>query len=343
MKKYLSVFLFFSLLTLMLFSPAAEAAALKGKPSKTTKTTSISSSVSKTKEASVNSETKNKVEQSIMRGAWLGKWASTLNTAIQDFNALSNHKNEIIHTFVYSTQDMNHWEDFMDAVNREGALNLITLQLKKGDMTDYNTIEINNGELDHYFARIARQFKSWENGTKEIWLRPLHEVNGDWYGWCVGNSKINTNESYKAAFQRIVNIFRENGADNVKFVYNVNYENKGKATYMGAYPGDDYVDYLSIDGYNWGTTQWWSKWQTFRQIFDAPYKALTSASDKPVIIAEIGSSEQGGDKAAWIRDMKTQISSGVYPKLIANIWFNDNTDMDCKINTSESSLLAYIK
>ena len=31
----------------------------------------------------------------------------------------------------------------------------------------------------------------------------------------------------------------------------------------GTYPGDDYVDYISIDGYNWGTAQSWSGLEVF--------------------------------------------------------------------------------
>ncbi|AFV02087.1 Carbohydrate binding family 11 [Dehalobacter sp. DCA] len=318
MKKFISVFLLFTFMFLALYTPTADAAAARKARTPGTATASTT----------------------VMTGAWLGEWASSGNTAIQDFNALANHRSEVIHTFVYSTQDVSQWEDFMDAAKSEGAINLITLQLKKDDMTDYNTVEINNGKLDEYFATIAQQFKSWQNGT-EVWLRPLHEVNGDWYGWCVGNSNVNTNASYKSAYQRIVKIFRANGATNVKFVYNVNYQNKGSATYMGAYPGNNYVDYVSVDGYNWGTSQQWSSWQTFRQVFDAPYKALASGSTKPIIIAEIGSSEQGGSKAAWITDMKAQIKAGVYPRLKANIWFNDNYDMDCAIDTSEFSLAAF--
>lgn len=281
-----------------------------------------------------------------MFGAWLGTWPSTTDRSIEKFNTLSNRHCDVIHSFVSSNQDMAEWTGFMNYTKEQGAINLLTILLHNSEGIQYSTMDINNGKLDAYFTELAKQFKNWQGGS-EIWFQPLYEVNGYWFGWCVGDSKVNTNETYREAYQRIVTIFRNNGATNVKFGYNVNYNNNGKgASYMGAYPGDEYVDFVSIDGYNWGTLKSWSRWQTFREIFDEAYIALTNGSNKPVVISEVASTERGGSKAAWITDMKKQIETGAYPKLKAVIWFNDNSNtekMDWEINTSESSLAAYQK
>ncbi|HEY8910973.1 MAG TPA: glycosyl hydrolase [Desulfosporosinus sp.] len=276
-------------------------------------------------------------------GAWLGAWPTSNQNNIEYYNQLSNRPAQVIHTFVSISQDITQWKGSIDYVKNQGATNLLTLEMKKSDGRDYSTVDINNGLLDASFMKLANQLKSWQNGS-EIWVRPLHEVNGNWYGWCIGDSLVNTNESYKQAFQRMVKIFRANGASNVKFIYNVNNENVGKgATFMGPYPGDEYVDYVSMDGYNWGTSQSWSTWQGFRQIFDKAYNALITGSKRSVIIAEFASTEMGGSKAAWITDMKKQIQSGAYPKLTAAIWFNENKETDWRIQSSASSLAAYKK
>jgi endoglucanase len=276
-----------------------------------------------------------------LTGMWMGSRPSAEKGNIEYYNKLLGQQIDIIHTFVGTFQDSSEWTDFMDYVHSQGALNLLTIETKREDYSDYSTADINNGTLDEYFTKLAIQMKSWQNGS-EVWLRLLHEGNGNWSGWALGDSKVNTNTSYKKAFQRIVNIFRSNGATNVKFVYNVNYSNSGAgASYMGAYPGDDYVDYVSIDGYNWGTTQDWSSWESFRKIFDKPYQALTKGSSKPVIIAEFASTEKGGDKAAWIIDMKEQIQSGAYPRLFALVWFNEDKETDWRIQSSPSSLVAF--
>jgi len=276
-----------------------------------------------------------------MTGAWLGSWPTSDEKNIEHYNQLAKKPSNVIHTFINISQDTSWWKGSIDYVKSQGAMNLLTLEMKKSDGQDYSTVDINNGLLDAQFINLAKQLKSWQNGS-EIWIRPLHEVNGNWYGWCIGDSQVNTNETYIAAFQRVVEIFRANEASNVKFVYNVNDQNVGKgSSYMEAYPGDDYVDYVSMDGYNWGTSRSGSTWQEFREIFDKPYNALVAGSERPVIIAEFASTEIGGSKPAWIIDMKNQIRSGAYPKLIAAIWFNENKETDWRIESTTSSLVAY--
>ena len=69
---------------------------------------------------------------------------------------------------------------------------------------------------------------------------------------------------------------------NVKWIWTTNVTNHGEgATLTGNYPGDEYVDYISIDGYNWGKSQSWSSWKSFAQVFDDAYKALANI-DKPI-------------------------------------------------------------
>ena len=188
---------------------------------------------------------------------------------------------------------------------------------------------------------MARDIKSY---GKEIWLRPLHEANGDWYPWAIGHkNRVNTNESYIAAFRHVVDIFRNNGVTNVKWVHNVNCNNVGEGTsFLGFYPGDNYVDYTSIDGYNWGTTQsWGSVWQTFDQIFLQSYNAL-KAINKPIILAEFSSAEIGGDKAKWITDSYNTIRTS-YDNIFAAVWFHENKETDWRINSSAATLEAFKK
>lgn len=330
-RRYKSYLLIIALLGLILFVSFAEA------PTSTPTTEGGEEETTNDQEPAAD-------ERTVMIGAWLGGWPSRTERNIEYFNQLANYQADIIHTYVYVTQDMDDWKGFMDYVHEQKAINLLTIMMRKSDKTDYTTVDVNNGKLDAYYTSLAKQMRDWQGGA-EIWIQPMYEANGYWFGWCLGNSSINTNESFQSAFQRIVNIFRDNGANNVKFIYNVNYGNNGKgASFMGPYPGDEYVDYLSIDGYNWGTSQSWSSWWTFRQTFDTAYYALVSGSNKPVIISEVASAEEGGDKAAWITDMKTQIESGAYPELIAIVWFNDYDryyGIDWRINSSESSLAAF--
>ena len=59
-------------------------------------------------------------------------------------------------------------------------------------------------------------------------------------------------------------------------------------------------------------------------------------------VSEIGSTEHGGSKAAWIEDMLTRLPTS-YPEVRGLLWFDRNTttDMDWSIETSSSAIDAF--
>ena len=70
------------------------------------------------------------------------------------------------------------------------------------------------------------------------------------------NSTLGTQADYIAAWQKWVQIFRDEGATNVKqlwittaFAYTVKSTDRRFATAW--YPGDDWVDGIGADAYNW--------------------------------------------------------------------------------------------
>ncbi len=267
-------------------------------------------------------------------GAWVGTQPAQAD--INRYQELQQKKLDIVHQFIDWSTNFSYVKPYADAVYNNGSVLMITWE-----PWEYTTVDINNGKADSYLNRMAQDIKSY---GKEIWLRPLHEANGDWYPWAIGHkNKVNTNETYKAAFRHVVDIFRNNGVSNVKWVHNVNCSNVGEGTsFLGFYPGDNYVDYTSIDGYNWGTTQsWGSVWQTFDQIFLQSYNAIKTIN-KPIILAEFASTEIGGDKAKWVTESFNTIRTS-YDKIFAAVWFSENKETDWRINSSAATLEAFKK
>src|SRR5262249_35690624 len=147
------------------------------------------------------------------------------------------------------------------------------------------------GSYDSYFRKAAEAAKAMP--FNEILIRFAHEMNGDWYGWS-GNPT-----AYVEAWRRMGSVFRSVGASNVKFVWAPNVDN-GSHPFAAYFPGNEWVDYVGLDGYNWGTAGIGeNKWQSLSEVFKASYEKLTQMSTKPVMITETSSSEAGGDKAAW--------------------------------------------
>ncbi|PKQ16543.1 MAG: hypothetical protein CVT67_03865 [Actinobacteria bacterium HGW-Actinobacteria-7] len=219
-----------------------------------------------------------------------------------------------------------------------GSIPLVTLEFWSIDGTG-GLKSIANGSKDAYLRTFADSAKSFGH---EVWLRPFHEMNGNWYPWG-GTVNGNSAADLIAAWRHVRTVFAERGATNVKFVWCVNNDNVPNTsanTIEGYWPGDAYVDYASLDGYNWGTTQDWSNWRSFSSVFGNAYGRVAALTAKPMFIAETASPEQGGSKAAWITDMFKQINT-TYTRIQGVVWFNTNKECDWRIESSSTSQAAY--
>ena len=273
-------------------------------------------------------------------GAWVGgpgQYPQPTQQNVQAFQDLQGTHLDLISYFaLFDINDWNATAQYANVAKNNGSTLVVTWMAN-----GYNAQELVNGKADNYIREYAKGVKGFGD---EIWLRPLHEANGDWYDWGVGKSGAgNTDANVAEAFRHIVKIFKEEGVTNVKWVWTTNASNQGSGTTLtGNYPGDDYVDYISIDGYNWGTCQSWSSWQTFSQVFKKAYNALANI-DKPLFIAEISSSERGGNKAEWITDMFEHFATD-FSRVFAVMWFSQSKEAnegDWALNTSQAAVDAW--
>ena len=194
------------------------------------------------------------------------------------------------------------------------------------------------GRYDSYFRHEADAMKAL---GMTVDIRFAHEMNLLSSDWGPG-SDGNTGSAFAEAWRHIVSIFREEGATNVKWVWAPNVDYGGRP-FNQFYPGDEWVDYVGLDGYNWGTGSSGSSWQTFSKIFASSYATITQLSSKPLIVTETASSEIGGSKAAWIEQAFLTTIPQEMPRVSAVVWFDENKEQDWRIDSSQSSLDAYRK
>jgi beta-mannanase len=227
-----------------------------------------------------------------------------------------------------------HWTDPFpsaeaDTVNANGSIPLITWE--PWITHELGTLEaIASGSYESYVRNFLQAAKDW---GKPLFLRFAHEMNGNWYPWC-GNP-----DAYKLAWIYICNLKKELKADNVSLVWCPNNTNLPDAPWNNPaayYPGDDYVDWIGMDGYNWG----YERWQSFDSVFSSVYGALTALTSKPLMIGEFGAAEQAGSKADWITNAFAKIKSN-YPRVKLFCWFNINKERDWRVDSSPSAEAAF--
>jgi beta-mannanase len=183
-----------------------------------------------------------------------------------------------------------------------------------------------SGRYDSYIKDFALQLKGIK---KVVYLRFGHEMNGNWYPW--SGQKIGK-DKYIKVYRYVNNIFKDAKADNVKWVFSFNWEDVPREGnhFSLYYPGDDYVDYLGIDGYNWGDSQSWSKWMSFKDIFVPVYNEISLKFNRPVLISEFGSASSGGDKTQWIKEALVSIKA--MGKIKGFVLFNVNKETEWKFS-----------
>jgi len=207
----------------------------------------------------------------------------------------------------------------IDAIDKIGATPMISLELWMwGDRGgDSYLPAINNGKYDAFFRKWAVAAK--QNGRRVL-LRFGFEMNGEWFSWSQDPT------AFVSAWRRIKAIFDEVGANNVEWVWSPNVVSIPRTSDNDLhlyYPGDRFVDWVSLDGYNFGDHHSeWHRWQSFAEVYDKPLAALLQKyPTKPIIISEFGSAPgKPGQKAQWIRDAY-QYMHGI-PQIKAAIWFN---------------------
>jgi len=150
-----------------------------------------------------------------------------------------------------------------------------------------------------YDDRLQSLRVSLQAAGGEVWLRWAHEMNGNWYPW--SGTKW-TREKYIAVWRYVHALFGKAGVSNVRWIFSFNAESvpaTAENRFERYYPGDEVVDCIGIDGYNFGASKS-SRWRSFRQIFGEAYRSAARLG-KPILLTEMSSASTGGNKEKWIR------------------------------------------
>ena len=322
-------------------------------PPITTETTPVT-----TPEESVSTPSSNK----ILWGAWIGEQFTGTSApwdmnAVSDFEKVAEKPLSLVNfssPFAYCPSNTSPTSSCsfysfpkpeMESIRKHGAVPVFSWA---SDMIPTSTSEPNfqlsdviEGKFDSYIRAWATAAKAWGH---PFFLRFNWEMNGNWFPWSEG---VNGNKSgeFVAAWRHVHDIFTSVGATNATWVWCPNVDPEGNMQNLASlYPGNEYVDWTGLDGYNWGTNPAHpDRWRTFNQLYSSTYQQITQtvAPSKPLMISEVGSTEYGGSKATWIHEMLETIPRN-YPKIRGLLWFDNYADgMDWPLESSKSASQAF--
>jgi beta-mannanase len=237
--------------------------------------------------------------------------------------------------------DWAHTPDFpiglAQAANTRGAVLLISWEpwdswSGGADQPAFALRTIAAGEHDALVDRWATEIARYRH---PVMLRFAPEMNGDWLPWSTG-ANGNRPRDYVAAWRHVRALFRRAGATNAIWVWNPIASYDGSTPLRQLFPGAREVDWVAVDGYNWGSVRDWG-WQSFADIFAPTLRGLRAlAPGHPVMIAETASAP-GPRRAAWVTDtLRSAHADGVG----AVVWFEFDKETDWRLAGDPASAAA---
>lgn len=227
----------------------------------------------------------------------------------------------------------------LDVVRSAGADPVVTWEPWKhlgGDSYDrsaFTMASLVSGAHDDYLYRWADELAAW---GQPVYLRFAHEPNGTWYPWSPAGGT--SPETYVQAWRHVYGIFATKNVRNVRWIWAPNVIVAGEKLVQW-YPGDDVVDVIGVDGYNWGTSIPGGEWTSPKNLFGESFAQIRRfAPDKPILVTEVGSAEQGGSKPGWIADLVDYLEGAA--NVSGFVWFDFDKEADWRIESSPGSAAA---
>jgi mannan endo-1,4-beta-mannosidase len=199
---------------------------------------------------------------------------------------------------------------------KHGALPLVQI-----DPTKISLAAIASGQYDDYLRTYADSVRSFDH---KVILGFGHEMNGPWYSWGWTHTRAKV---FVAAWRHIVDVFRQQGASNVIWLWTVNVDPPNDNAIQNParwWPGSTYVNWVGIDGYYYKPS-----W-TFAPLFGPTIKIVYSLSRLPIpiLISEVGAPR--ADQPAKIADLFAGIRAY---GLLGFVWFDADGNKDWALTT----------
>jgi hypothetical protein len=204
----------------------------------------------------------------------------------------------------------------------------------------FTLASIIDGTHDQYIDQFATAVRDL---GLPVGIRFAHEMNGNWFPWSEDTNGNHRGE-YVQAWRHVHDRFTQLGATNAVWIWSPNVVTARPSVRLAPlYPGDDYVDWLGIVGYYrrvYYDDNGNPKAPTFDNTYASTLDEIRAVAHKPIVLTEVGATEVGGNKAAWIRSLFEGVAAN--PDIIGFVWFDHSINgTDWRIESSSAASEAF--
>lgn len=216
-------------------------------------------------------------------------------------------------------------------------------------------IHILEGRYDEYIKRFALEIKKFSH---PVMIDLLHEFNAGWYTWSGNKNGANLTATVKIkrVWNYVVEKFRELEVNNVKWIWTLHEDSFNVPldswNHISNYwPGEEWVDIVGIDGFNFypeNPERDYTPFLSFYDCFSKMYRDVQKLTSLPVMImtgcSEFNYDGMISDKAKWITHMFRDLREN-FPQVAYLNWFNYkySDKIDWRLNSSEKTLNSWIR
>jgi len=272
----------------------------------------------------------------LLFGAFVAKQDTTteVEASVSAFERQIGRKLDLVRFYV-------RWDTPLmpDAVLRSVARDrtpVLSITPKKEDGTKLSWASIAAGDQD---ARIREQAAAVAALGVPVFLVFHHEPDmATGYG---------SPAEYRDAWRHYVEVFRQQGVTNAAWTWVMTptgFAANANTPAGDFYPGDDVIDWLALDPYNWYgcAPAVPTAWQSMAQAA-GPFRTWAQPHGKPLMLAEWGSVEDPADpgrRADWYRE--TLAMSTSWPELKAVSAFDATGNCPWRVDSTPAALQGFV-
>ncbi|HEY6559214.1 MAG TPA: glycosyl hydrolase [Polyangiaceae bacterium] len=210
-----------------------------------------------------------------------------------------------------------------------GRIPLVSFNGGRASESPVRWANVASGTEDAHLREVARAFRALGENVFVV-----YHQNPDKDETAFGRA-----EEYRAAYRQVVAMFRAEGASNVRFVWSMRSPSFPSRA-DDFYPGDDVVEWIGANAYNYGSTAEGTRWLSLRALV-ADFLSWAAPHRKLLMLAEFGCSEEPGQparKADWLSEASSTLRD--LPEIRAAVYFTV-PGSESAVDTSPQTLAAF--